>query len=274
MNARRFGRAVVLRLRADLSLSDRGVEYAALLRAARDGGYRILSLAELWDLTTQDSDLTDQRYLAIRHDVDRRDVAGNRMFRQIERAHGAHATYYFRLWTAPSHRKLIRDLLTEGFEVGYHFEEAATVAKQRRLRDRDAVFAHRDEITDQFQRNCRTFRRNWNSGLQSASSHGEWINRRLGFSNFELLDDDLLADCALDFEAYQQRVMQRAEIYVSDVVPWVDGYGLADALRDERSRIYLLTHEYRWHGNPRAAVEHDLNRLVDEARYRFGSSVA
>ena len=69
--------------------------------------------------------------LILRHDVDIGDAAGNEAMLETEIRNGASATYYFRLSTAGVTRPCIRRMLAQGFQVGYHFEEAATVAKRR-----------------------------------------------------------------------------------------------------------------------------------------------
>jgi len=260
------------RFRDDYLGRNRRAEYAALLWNAREAGYELVTLADFYR-RPRPRDGSTSRLLALRHDVDIRDVAGNETFWAVERAMGARSTFYFRRSTVHAHRAVIRRLLRDGFEVGYHFEEAAALAKQRGLKHRSEVFSQRDAIQDAFHRNCTAFRHRWNQDLVSAASHGDWINRRLGFNNHELLSPQLLADCGLLFEAYGEDIMSLADVYVSDVARlpgrWAKGYGLADALREARNPIYLLTHERRWFTNRRANAEADLERLADGLQYRL-----
>ncbi|MFN8629468.1 MAG: hypothetical protein U0838_03850 [Chloroflexota bacterium] len=208
------GRAIVFRLGADLAVTNREAEYGQLLRAARDLGYRIVTVAELWDRREA---ARGERLLAIRHDVDIRNAAGNAMFLRVELAHGAKATSYFRRWTTAAHAAHIERLHAAGFEVGYHFEEAATVAKELGLTTREAVLEQRERIRDRFAANCAEFRQRWSPEMRSVSSHGDWVNRRLGFVNNEFLDAELRERCGLDFEAYDEPLMAAADVYVSDV---------------------------------------------------------
>lgn len=271
MKPLRYARAIQHRIRDDLARTDRLAEYEVLLERARSLGYALRSLVEF---DSNPDSTAPTRCMAIRHDVDIADVAGNEAFHAIEQRLGARSTFYFRLSTARAHETLIHRLLGTGFEVGYHFEEAATVAQRHRLRDREAVLRRRDEIVGLFRQNCMAFRRRWNPDLASVASHGDWLNRRLGVTNNEFLTDDILADCGLRFEAYGQRVMGRAEVYVSDVASaparWARGYGLDDALQAARSPIYLLAHERRWHAAPLAAVRADAERAFAAVRYSVG----
>jgi hypothetical protein len=263
---------VAHRLRDNYIGRDRGAEYSVLLRSARDAGYDLIPLAEFY-ARERSPDRAVQKLLVLRHDVDIRDVAGNERFRSIERAIGARSTFYFRRSTAAAHRRLIGDLLRDGFEVGYHFEEAAVLAKQQGLGCRSQVFGQRPAIEELFRRNCAKFRRRWNPDLVSVASHGDWINRRLGFENHEPLSPGLLAECGLLFEAYGDDIVGRADVYVSDVARsparWAGDYGLAEALREARDPICVLTHERNWFTNRRANAEADLDRLADGFRYRL-----
>ncbi len=264
--------AIARNVRRNYAGRDRRAEYADLLSAAAGAGYEMVSLARFHDLATGGQD-SDRRLLALRHDVDIRDVAGNEAFYEAELAVGARSTFYFRLSTAPTHRDLIRRLRRDGFEVGYHFEEAATLARLAGLTSRAQVEARRAEIADRFQSNCALFRTRWNPDLVSAASHGDWINRRLGFANHEFVTSDLLRACGLDFEAYGDELLGQVAAYVSDVAPapslWTRDYGLTDALRDARTPICMLTHERRWHLDRRANVDADLRRVVESLGYRW-----
>ena len=85
-------------------------------------------------------------------------MAGNEAFLAAETAVGATATYYLRLATAPAHAAFAGRLHDAGFDVGYHYEEAATVAKRIRARDRAAVEAQRPAIEAAFRQNVERFR--------------------------------------------------------------------------------------------------------------------
>ena len=260
------------RIAADLSVRTRADEYSGLLRMARDQGYEVVPLCEVWDAGPSDR----RRYLAVRHDVDIRDVPGNEMFRAIERSCGARASYYFRLSTVKVHADFIRSARRDGCEIGYHYEEASALAKSLGLRDLASVIQHREEVEARFVSNCDEFRRIWNPNLRSAASHGDWANRLLGFGNQALIGNVALAAAGLDFEACLEGLTSWAGRYVSDVARhparWADNYGLREAVADGHPRIYMLTHERSWHGNPLTAIVADLDRVAEEAVYRLRRS--
>ena len=266
---RRIG-AIGQRIRDDYLGRDRMEEYRGLLRSAQDGGYRLVSLAEFRE-GIRDPD--DERWLALRHDVDIVDVEGNHAFHRIERELGAHATFYFRRSTAPAHARLIAWLLEDGFEVGYHYEEAATYAKRSRAHDATDLERLRPAIEAAFRRNTDAFRRRWNAELRSAAGHGDWINRQLGIRNGDFVTPRVLADAGLDFEAYDDSILGPGSTYVSDVATppalWASDLSLAAALSAGAPRIVLLTHERQWHTGRLANLRADTHRLFEAFEYRL-----
>ena len=273
----RRARLIAGRVGHDYVGRDRGLEYRSTLARAVEAGYELTSLMEFHAQTGTVGN-RDHRLIALRHDVDITDVAGNEAFYLSELAMGARSTFYFRLSTVSTHASLIRRLLADGFEVGYHFEEAASLAREAAFDRRSSVELLGSTIADRFRRNCDMFRVRWNPGLSSVSAHGDWVNRRLGFTNQEFVGPDLLSECGLRFEAYGPDLLGRVDAYVSDVaVPpsqWTGNYGLEDALGDRHTRICVLTHERRWHVNRRAAATADLNRMASGVAYSWRTAVA
>jgi hypothetical protein len=260
------------RIRSDYLIGSRRPEYDELLRRASALNYDLLSLIEFYDLEKNIILPTGYRCIGLRHDVDVGNVASTRMLHKVEEKHNAHATYYFRLSTAAKCEKLIGLLLARGFEVGYHFEEAATLAKRRHLQSRAEVFSYREEIQTMFRQNCQAFRSRYNTQLRSVCSHGDWINRKLGFINNEFLDDHILEECGLSFEAYQQSFKCRFDDYISDVATfpdrWARGRSPEKALDDGKERIYLLTHDRQWHPGPIVNTVANVERVWEAFCYR------
>ena len=269
MGIARSVRATATRMRGVHVSRDRRDEYFRLLATARRAGYELLGLEEFQRRAASEG--RDWHALALRHDVDIRDVEGNEAFHAVERAIGARSTSYFRACTAGAHASLILRLLRDGFEVGYHYEEGATIAKWRGLASREAVEELRDEVVALFRHNCAEFRRRWNPGLSSIAAHGDWINGRLGFANHAFVTPQLLSEEGLRFEAYDADFLGQFDVYVSDAArypdAWANGYGIAEAIRDGRRRICLLTHERRWHANLGAGLAADVRRAADGTRY-------
>jgi hypothetical protein len=263
---RRVG-AIARRIRSDYGGRDRAAEYRSLLETARDAGYELVSLTAFRAAVADGTEASPRRVLGLRHDIDVQDVAGNQAFLAAETAVGATATYYLRLATAPAHAAFAGRLRDAGFEVGYHYEEAATVAKRIRARDRAAVEAQRPAIEAAFQHDVERFRARYAPDLRSVASHGDWMNRRLGFRNNEFVTPELLAACGLEFEAYDASIVGRADAYVSDVVAppaiWAGGLGPAEAIAAGATRIVMLTHERQWHTARLASLRADATRLFE-----------
>lgn len=270
MSGGSFGRRVAAigrRVRADYGSKDRAAEYRTMLEAARDAGYALVSVGAFRAAVAADADAPAGPILALRHDIDVVDVAGNEAFLAAEATVGATATYYLRLATAPAHAGFVGRLRDAGFEVGYHYEEAATLAKRIRARDRAAVDAQRPAVEAAFRGNVDRFRARYAPDLRSVASHGDWMNRALGFRNNEFVTPELLTACGLDFEAYDASVLGRADAYVSDVATppavWADGQGLVEAIAAGSTRIVMLTHERQWHTNRLASLRSDATRLFE-----------
>lgn len=260
------------RIRSDCRVRSYELAYSAFLEAAGQAGYDMISLID--SLDRFQGGRSTRPCLAIRHDVDINNVSGNRMFFRVEQAHRATATYYFRLSTAMAHHALIDQLLQAGFEVGYHFEEAAEVAKKRQLKTREEVFRCRDEIQERFKDNCERFRQRYSPHMRSVCSHGDWINRHLKFTNKDLLDEPLLAQCGLDLEAYNDTFQGYFDLYLSDVrLPpeiWMGENDWIDKLRGVSGSVYILAHEQEWYpAPPLIKMGENMRRLTESIRYRI-----
>ncbi len=265
---------LVRRIQSDCRFTSYELAYNAFLKAAGQSGFDMITLIDSLDRFR--GGVSTKPCLALRHDVDINSVAGNQMFFRVERAHGATATYYFRLSTAKAHRVFIAQLLQAGFEVGYHFEEAATVAKRRRLKEREEVFRFRDEIQEQFKHNCEQFRQQYNPHMRSVSSHGDWINRHLKFSNRDLLDTQILAQCGLDLEAYDSNFRRCFELILSDVYQppeiWLGENDWINRLKGVSGAVHVLTHERQWYPAPIIKNGENLKRLTESICYRVFTS--
>ena len=133
--------------------------------------------------------------------------------------------------------------------------------------------AQRPAIEAAFRQNVDRFRARYAPDLRSVGSHGDWMNRALGFRNLEFVTPELLAACGLDFEAYDASVPRSGQAYVSDVATppavWADGLGLADAMAAGSTRIVMLTHERQWHTNRTASLRSDATRLFEGLAVRL-----
>jgi hypothetical protein len=123
---------VLQRIKKDYLFAPRHREYRQILEIARRRQYRVMSLLELY---MNRKTLGRQKVLALRHDVDNCNPRGVRLFFELEKEFRVSATYYFRLKTFRM-VQIVREILEYGSEVGYHFEEPASLAKQCRIGSR------------------------------------------------------------------------------------------------------------------------------------------
>ncbi|HEX7982754.1 MAG TPA: hypothetical protein VF616_04510 [Duganella sp.] len=258
-------RTVLNRLYSDYLMPSRLRHYEALLRQARQHGYRQTSV-RAWLATLRGGRAGDGPVLVHRHDIDTDLPTARRMF-ALEQKHGVRASYYFRLSTLDF--DLMRDIEDYGSEASYHYEEIATYAKQAHLKDAAQVRLHMGEIRDQFERNFRHIEQQLGIKMVTVASHGDFANRRLGMINHELLDDAALrARCGIDCESYDDELLSSFDIYISDRPHPEYFHPLPpQAALGKHRRICLLTHPSQWRTNWVDSSRHNLRRLVEAWRW-------
>ncbi|MGH6878032.1 MAG: hypothetical protein ACREHV_11755, partial [Rhizomicrobium sp.] len=170
----------------DFFMGSRLDAYRALLRHLRKLGYRFCTLA---DFIAGIEQTRDGPICLLRNDVDSDPAGAARMF-ACDREEGVHATWFFRLSTLDP--PLMKQIAEHGGEVGYHFEEVATVAKRLGLRSRTDVDFHMDAIRAEFRNNVLRFAARAGLRPRVVASHGDFINRRISVANDYLLTTQLM----------------------------------------------------------------------------------
>lgn len=66
----------------------------------------------------------------------------------LEKKYGARATYYFRWDTI--NVELMKEIAEAGGEASYHYEEIATYCYKHRIRSKEVMLQHIEEIRDFF----------------------------------------------------------------------------------------------------------------------------
>ncbi|WP_336035073.1 hypothetical protein [Halobacterium yunchengense] len=160
--------------------------YGDLLDALADAGYAFLTVR---DYLARDG--LPERFVVLRHDVDRKPGNADRMA-ALEADRGVRATYYYRTSTFDAER--VRRLEGLGHEVGYHYEDYVRAGGD--LEDAHRLFAN----------NLRVFRRDCT--VETVCMHGNPLsphdNREMwtadgapGFAAYGLLGEAYLS---VDFE--------------------------------------------------------------------------
>jgi hypothetical protein len=253
------------RFYSDFLLPDRLDEYRELLARAVELGYRGMSIGEYRRAVSGERNGT--KALILRHDVDT-DLPTAKLQFDIERSLEASASYFFRLSTVDV--EFMRCVDAHGGDVGYHYEELSTVARERGLRTRGEVELHLSEIRSRFRGNLRELRARAGLPLRFVAAHGDMANRHLGMRNQELLDDALRGDLGIEVTADARAETPGLVSRFSDAAypSFWKPHDPMIALERGDAVVYILTHPRQWRRNVRENLREDLDRLVEGYRYR------
>jgi hypothetical protein len=260
-----IARAVYYHAWQNFLMPDRLDEYRALLRLLLAKGYVFQTMAEFAVGVREERRLAD-RVCVLRNDVDSDPSGAGRMF-EIDRVEGVRATYYFRLSTID--RTLIARMCAAGAEVGYHYEELATLAKRAGLRSRPDVEQCIGAIRNMFRRNVEEFRLATGVSPRTIAAHGDFANRRLGIPNNLAIDRALMDEFGILAETYEPWLMRAATARLADrAAPvWWHPCAPESALKRDPAVLYILLHPRQWVRAPMRNLGLDILRAVDGIRY-------
>lgn len=259
--------AVWPRIYQDLLMRSRLDEYDALLGRLQALGYTFITMRDLASLSRSPTDTwTSIRLCVIRNDVDS-DVRTARKMLARERLRGIVATYYFRLSTFD--HDFMLEVAQSGSEAGYHYEEVATYAKSYGLGNADVVRENLSEVRKEFKRNLERFRSMTGYYPATVASHGDFVNRKLGMTNSEILDYPTRFRFGIEAEAYDERLLAPVDARVSDCSAprWWNPESPDIALQGRPRCLYLLVHPRQWEANRTENVKLTLSRITEGARY-------
>ncbi len=165
------------RIYSDFLMPSRLGEYRRLIESALAGGYTVLSIEQYWQLVTAAAVDPARRYLILRHDIDTdRETAG--LMWRIERSLGIEASHFFRLSTLDP--ALMQAIADGGGRASYHYEELATIARERRPRSREQAIALIPEAQARFAANLQKLRKMTGLAMDVVASHGDFLNSEGG----------------------------------------------------------------------------------------------
>ena len=257
------------RIYADFLMPSRLGHYAGLLETALGGAYDVTGIERFWRMATSPSGLPAGRYFVLRHDIDTDPGTAGAMWR-IERALGVCSSYFFRLSTRDD--ALMSEIAAGGGEVGYHYEELSTVARQQRLRTPEEALRALPEARQRFQENLGALRSMTGLPLRVAASHGDFVNRRLKVSNATILEDrPFRHEVGIELEGYDDDLISRMPVRSTDAAPpqpWRYNDPVAAMARREPV-VYTLVHPRHWRVARTVNARDDVTRLWEGLRYRL-----
>jgi hypothetical protein len=260
-------RTIAGRLYGDYLQRERLGDLEALLRTATERGYRTMTLSAFAERIASAPPGAEERILLLRHDIDT-DVPRARRMWEVERTAGVVGSWFFRRRTWDL--ELMRELLRSGCEVGYHYEELATVVKERGADGEAQARALIGTARDRLRGSLAELRATSGLPLDVLAAHGDFANRACGVSNVELLaDPGFRAEIGVTLEAYD--VETHVSARSSDGVPpasWTPA-DPADAIRRGAPVVGVLLHPRSWGGAPAANAREDLVRLREGCAYRL-----
>jgi hypothetical protein len=257
---------IARRFHSDYLQRERLDDLRSLLQEALDHGYRTLTFSAFAGRTTG-APRADDRILLLRHDVDT-DVPRARRMWEVEQGLGIVGSYFFRRRTWDV--EFMRELTSAGCDVGYHYEELATVVKERGAASAAEARALLGVARARLRATVPQLRADTGLALEVFAAHGDFANRAVGVSNVEVLfDHDLRTEVGVRLEAYD--VEAHVSARSSDGVP-PRGWRPEDpmqALRRGEPVVAILLHPRSWGGAPAANARADLVRLREGCVYRL-----
>jgi hypothetical protein len=256
------------RLHREYFMRPRIGEFDALLGSLKLHGYEfcsVLGFAEMVRTGVQ----RPRKCCIIRIDVDS-DPKFCLLFSDVLRKHDCSASFYFRLCTID--RRGMRQLLDYGFEVGYHFEELATLAKKYHLKSPNEVLARIDECRSEFRKNFIHFSNVLGARPATVASHGDFANRKLGQTNAIIVDENLRKELGIYAEAYDNDLVSAFDHSVIDRGPpvlWMPDSPeqLAIEASNESHCIRILLHPKQWRNSFYWNTRQIIERVVQGILY-------
>src|SRR5262249_31005457 len=142
----------------------------------------------LWQKIKNNGEIESyKKYLVLQHDIDTDTTSAKAMW-DIEKALGVKGSYYFRLSTIDI--CLMKEIEFSGGEASYHFEEIATIAKQKGLKSREHILSYMPYIRTEFEENLNSLRKKSGLPMKIVAAHGDFVNRKLRVFNWEILQDN------------------------------------------------------------------------------------
>jgi hypothetical protein len=255
------------RFYSDYLLPDRIPVYERINQLGLDSGYTFKTTLEVYEESVLRQHPQVKSFIH-RHDIDTDTKTAQRFF-DSEKKLGIKTSYYFRLSTIDI--GLMKEINAYGSEVGYHYEELAQYCKDHKIKTWEDAKKKLPEIRQRFSDNFLNLQSKLGFKIKTIASHGDFVNRKLGHTNGELIDEELLHDLAIDLECYNPQLVKHFDVTLSDQ-PYPRYYrdqSPEDAIAEKINCIYLLTHTRHWHVARWENTKDNIQRFSEGLKYRF-----
>lgn len=234
------------RLYNDFFRPSKESEYERILKAACDNGYEIHTILSFENVVGQtDRQRQGKKFLILRRDVDTADFTILRSMLTLEKKYGAKCSYYFRWNTIDV--DLMKDIVRAGGEASYHYEEIATYCYKHRIRTKQEMLLHLEDIRDLFIKQYAEFKAKTGQPCLTIASHGDYVNTKFQYLNKELIDGRVRKTCGIVREAYDKPHMNMLTCRIADQVEMELFTEKAIAAIERGEPVLeLLTHPRQW----------------------------
>ncbi len=229
-------------------------------------GYNIVNCIDFWNILKGGGIKAGEKFIVSRHDIDS-DPECVRLIVNLERKLNIRSSFYFRLNTA--NVDLINFVKDAGSEVGYHYEELATLVKKNGWKTHSDI--NWKVVRNQFAQNYTNFKKIIGLPIPSISSHGDFANRLIGLPNYKLLTNELKYDLGIEFDVYDKEFLTNASIQHTDINSnsGFTPYSPLISISESKPVIHLLTHPRQIRSHWVANTIENLKRLIEGIRYKY-----
>jgi hypothetical protein len=156
-----------------------------------------------------------------------------------------------------------------GFEVSYHYEEIASLAKEKCLITKEEVQRQMVCIRRRFVENLSALRAKTDLPMKTIAAHGDFVNRYLNMPNQEILNKSIRKRMGIVLEVYDDefnRYVSSRHIDCAYPEFWTP-FDPLKAMRRGEPVVYLITHPRHWHANQRENLSDNLQRIWEGLAY-------
>lgn len=251
---------IIERLYNDFFRPSKEAEYEKILACAKEAGYEFHTMFSFEDVIENGID-PSKKYIIMRRDIDTADHKILKKFLELEKKYDARATYYFR-WNTIN-KKLMDEITRCGGESSYHFEEIATYCYRHRIRSKNELLPHIEEIRDILISNIAKFRKVTGQPCLTIASHGDYVNTKFKIQNKELVDDRVRMATGIIREAYDNKHLDVITCRIADQVEGKHFPVKAiEAINRGEPVLELLTHPRQWNSPVWINLKEEIVRVI------------